>query len=73
MHKDRRGQTKLLRSKSSDATTNTTNRITLTNRIDVDLWKEVKHQAIEEGRAITYILEEALRAYLTKARSEEPS
>ena len=74
MHTDRRGQTKLIRrSKRCDAnsrtTTNTPNRITLTNRIDFDLWKEVKHQAIEEGRAITYILEDALRNYLKKARS----
>jgi hypothetical protein len=48
----------------------TTNRMTVTNRVDFDLWKEVKHQAIAEGRAITYILEAALRAYLAKARSE---
>jgi hypothetical protein len=69
MHTDRRGQTKLLRrSKPSDATTNTANRITVTNRIDLDLWKEVKHQAVTEGRAITYILEDALRDYLAKAK-----
>jgi hypothetical protein len=66
MHRDRRGQTKHIGTKPSDATTNTTNRITVTNRIDLDLWKEVKHQAVTEGRAITYILEEALRDYLEK-------
>jgi hypothetical protein len=48
------------------------NRVTFTNRIDAQLWKDLKFQAVEEERAITYLLDDAVRAYLRKVKKIRP-
>ena len=39
-------------------------------RLDQDLIKELKHLAVDEGRALNDLLEEAIRALLKKYKSK---
>ena len=41
-------------------------------RLDQDLIKELKHLAVDEGRALNDLLEEAIQDLLKKYKKEKP-
>lgn len=72
MHVDSKGKLKAMRrSKPKNVTDNPKpSRTTVTIRVNEDLWQRTKHRAVDERRALGYIVEDALRDYLGKGQGE---